>query len=399
MRHSLLAALAGLTLATTASATPQLLTHSGRLLGVDGEPINGERTLITALFSGPDASATQLWSESQSETLTQGYYSTIMGDSTPFPNGIFDGSVRWLGITVDGVALGARSPIYAAPYAFRAQTADLADIATNAVGDITPQSVTTDTATVGSTTEAGTVRIYDRDGDALVVRTDSTEDWNGGITIDGPTGTERAVVLTTDGTNEWWMGIDNTGPATESLAFFRQGVGFPLVLHNDGDIGVGGTQAPQARLDINGGIKTTNLGKIQVMDGWAGSAQSVPLTSDYVAAHNGETYMYVAAGPRLSSQAACASAGTNGTPNAFFDGTDDVSLGQYIFTLYDYGGAPAIIGTWTGWRSYLRTPASGVSGHVAEGQGEVNFTLRFTSGAWRVEHMAGQVAGFSWECR
>jgi hypothetical protein len=148
------------TLASSGSAAvPNGITQQGRLLDSDGEPVTGELTFVFTIYDNPELSAEEniLWTETQSITLDDGYFSVRLGDggSNPFPETLFDGSARYLGVKVGSDdEMSPRQHIASTPYArvaglaheaLRAEEASLADratVATNVDGAITPASVT-----------------------------------------------------------------------------------------------------------------------------------------------------------------------------------------------------------------------------------------------------------------
>jgi hypothetical protein len=148
------------TLATSGSAAvPNGITQQGRLLDSEGEPVTGELTFVFTIYDDPLLSeeANVLWEETQSITLDDGYFSVRLGDggSNPFPETLFDGTARYLGVKVGSDdEMTPRQHIASTPYARvaglaheanHAEEADLADratVATNVDGAITPTSVT-----------------------------------------------------------------------------------------------------------------------------------------------------------------------------------------------------------------------------------------------------------------
>jgi hypothetical protein len=85
-----------------AQAAPESFVHNGRVLDAFGGPLQGEHTLGFSAHAGPGTSD-NLWDESETVVLADGYYSVVLGDETPFPGTLWDGAVRWL-----QVAVGAR---------------------------------------------------------------------------------------------------------------------------------------------------------------------------------------------------------------------------------------------------------------------------------------------------
>jgi hypothetical protein len=115
--------LAVLLVASTATAqVPQRLGYQGRLLKADRTPVTGAKTLTYALFAS-ETSTGALWSEQQDLLLTDGFYSTYLGSVTPFPPGLFDGSERFLEVSVDGAPLSPRQLVASVAYSLRAGVA------------------------------------------------------------------------------------------------------------------------------------------------------------------------------------------------------------------------------------------------------------------------------------
>jgi hypothetical protein len=123
--------LAGLGSPATA-AVPGVLTQQGRLLDANGVPVKGQLQFVFTVYSAPTG-GTQLWTETQSVTLDDGYFSARLGEMNVVPASVFSGPVRYLGVKVGGdPEMAPRQPIASVPYAL---------VANNAVGDITPSSV------------------------------------------------------------------------------------------------------------------------------------------------------------------------------------------------------------------------------------------------------------------
>ena len=112
------------------------LSHQGRLLDAAGGAIEGEHTLT---FTITDDAGSALYMEAADLTLFDGYYTVVLGQSTPLPESVSAEGRRRIAIAVDGVPMGPASLIGATPSAMRATRADVAN---NVSGDITPTSVT-----------------------------------------------------------------------------------------------------------------------------------------------------------------------------------------------------------------------------------------------------------------
>ncbi len=114
------------------SAVPPAITQQGRLFQADGKPISGPLDVVFSLHDSP-AGGALLWSEKHTVTFDDGYFSVALGDETPFGNAALDGSVRYLGIQIgDDAEMSPRSATRSVPYAL---------VANDAIGDITPKSV------------------------------------------------------------------------------------------------------------------------------------------------------------------------------------------------------------------------------------------------------------------
>ncbi|MFT6146118.1 MAG: hypothetical protein ACJAZO_004569 [Myxococcota bacterium] len=137
MRRSLL--LSALFLAPTAIAAPLQFPQQGRLLDGSGAPINGSHTLTFGLYTAPTGSS-PTWTESDALTLEDGFYGTVLGDSTPLTATLLAPSALYLGVTVDGIGeLGPRTRLMTVPYAAVASA-------------VAPGTLAVDGLTVGGTT-------------------------------------------------------------------------------------------------------------------------------------------------------------------------------------------------------------------------------------------------------
>lgn len=125
--------------ASASSAVPGQLTEQGRLLDTTGTPQTGSVSIVFSLYDAATG-GTALWTETQNITLDDGYFSARLGDATAIPASVFSGATRYLGVTVGADAeMTPRQSIVSVPYAL---------MANNAVGDITPTSVSVNGTTV-----------------------------------------------------------------------------------------------------------------------------------------------------------------------------------------------------------------------------------------------------------
>jgi hypothetical protein len=118
--------------ASAAPAVPNYLTEQGRLFDSAGAPISATIAFVFTVYSDKDG-MTSLWTESKALTLDDGYFSTTLGDTTPMQADLFSGAQRFLGIKVStDPEMKPLQPLSSVPYAL---------LATNAVGDLTPNSL------------------------------------------------------------------------------------------------------------------------------------------------------------------------------------------------------------------------------------------------------------------
>lgn len=120
-----------------AQDVPRVLSAQGRILDVSSnQALEGDETLAFALYD--DATTGEaLWTESQTVSFDNGFYTASLGSVMALPEGLFDGRTLWLGVAVgDDEEMTPRLRVTSVPYAIRAATAE------NAVGDITPRTVT-----------------------------------------------------------------------------------------------------------------------------------------------------------------------------------------------------------------------------------------------------------------
>jgi hypothetical protein len=100
-------------------SVPQQLAYEGRLAAVDGgAPITGTHSIQFAIWPTSSGGGNSLWYETHSVTVVNGLYSVTLGttDGGVLPPTLFDGTVRYLEITVDSDTLSPRQPIGSVPY-------------------------------------------------------------------------------------------------------------------------------------------------------------------------------------------------------------------------------------------------------------------------------------------
>lgn len=128
----LAAALTTLAGEASAAMVPAFIHQQGRLFDAAGEPVAGSVNITFTLYTDATGGAVR-WTETQSVVLSDGYFSTRLGQDTGIDPTLFDGSLLYLGIKVGtDPEMSPRQSLVSVPYAF---------LANNVVGDITPKSV------------------------------------------------------------------------------------------------------------------------------------------------------------------------------------------------------------------------------------------------------------------
>ncbi|HEX2674833.1 MAG TPA: hypothetical protein VHM25_28350 [Polyangiaceae bacterium] len=173
---ALVALLAFVASGSSASAAPQIvpqtLTQQGRLLDSDGAPVDAVQLTFTFSLYTTASAGTAIWSEQQTVTPDNGYFSAKLGEGTAFTPDIFDGSrgTLYLGIKIGSDAeMAPRQELTSVPFAMlalnavsatHADSADLATKATNATtADLAAKATTADLATKATNaTSADTVK-------------------------------------------------------------------------------------------------------------------------------------------------------------------------------------------------------------------------------------------------
>jgi hypothetical protein len=110
---------------------PGTISYQGRLTTAVGAPITGAANLVFTIC-GDSLCTQQLWTESQKGVIiTNGLFDVRLGSANSIPSSVFNGSLRWLAITVEGQAGSRRFPLQSVPYSYRSIIADTADYAKN----------------------------------------------------------------------------------------------------------------------------------------------------------------------------------------------------------------------------------------------------------------------------
>lgn len=180
-------------LAMTATAeVPPFMNYQGRLLDDTGYPVNSVVAMTFTIYSDATGTVT-LWDESwPTVEVHDGLFEVRLGAIDPIPDTVFDGGVRYLGLSVDGGPISdPLIAIVAVGYSFRALQADQAvmaqSVAENSIATqhIQDGSVLLEDISVGEAAEGQVIKLLggvwvpadDEDGQAS----------GGGWTDDGTT--------------------------------------------------------------------------------------------------------------------------------------------------------------------------------------------------------------------
>jgi hypothetical protein len=114
-----------LLMAGSLPAVPRTINYQG-LLTDDGSPVDGSRSVRFRIHDAA-VGGTYLWEETQSVTVSNGIFSVLLGSDKPIPQSVFDGSQRWLSVSIDGgPEVTPRGELVSVGYAFFAASSDTA---------------------------------------------------------------------------------------------------------------------------------------------------------------------------------------------------------------------------------------------------------------------------------
>ena len=110
---------------SVAFAVPLELPYQGRVVDGVGAPLNGSPSLDVTLY-GSEGGSDVIHTESFGVDVDDGYFSVVLGaqDGNLLTASDLASDEVWVGLTVDSVDMGERTPLRSVPYAVRSQTTD-----------------------------------------------------------------------------------------------------------------------------------------------------------------------------------------------------------------------------------------------------------------------------------
>jgi hypothetical protein len=104
-------------------AVPATFSHSGRIVGPDGAPLEGAHALAFSLHD-VESGGDRLWREDLEAVFDAGVYTVRLGGAVPMPSELLERPALWIELAVDGTTLSPRQPVDSVPYARLASRAE-----------------------------------------------------------------------------------------------------------------------------------------------------------------------------------------------------------------------------------------------------------------------------------
>jgi len=112
---------------TLSAQVPQLINYQGKLSDKSENPITGSRAITFRIYNSITGGSA-IWSENHTVTLSEGYFSVILGSINPIPFAVFDGNDKYLSLQIGSdTEMSPRTRLVSVGYAFRTQNADKVD--------------------------------------------------------------------------------------------------------------------------------------------------------------------------------------------------------------------------------------------------------------------------------
>ena len=228
---------------------PTIINYQGRLTDIDGEPENGDFSIVFSLYDQSE-DGNLLWQEDHitvhgtGVTVDTGLFNVLLGGITPFPDSIFKIHELWLEIKIESdPALSPRMALTSTAFAYHALRSDSSGYSSS----IADNSVTS------AKIEDGSIEFIDLGqngaGDGQVMK------WNVGLSS--------------------WEPADDIGSVS---GWVDDGNVIRLAVNND-SVGIG-TQSPNSKLEVTGMIHSTEDG-FKFPDGTVQSSAAAPSAEYY----------------------------------------------------------------------------------------------------------------------
>ena len=147
---------------SVSAAVPGMMTYQGRLTDEAGQPVSDATYALTFKIYADSAMSIMpaLWTESQDVTTNGGLFTVLLGKNVPIPQETFDGTTRYLGITIVGeTEFQPRTPLVSVPYAMVAGNAagsiDCSDCDIRFINAIGPDELTATSDTAFKVANSG----------------------------------------------------------------------------------------------------------------------------------------------------------------------------------------------------------------------------------------------------
>ncbi len=220
---------------------PKLINYQGRLTTPAGAPVPNATYSVTFTIWETPAGGSPLWSEMHSVVTNGGLFSVQLGTFVILPDTIFDGTSRWVGVTVSPDPEMPRQRLVSTPYSYRVRTVD------GATGGIISgnTSIQSDLTVSGNVGIGTTSPLSD-------LHIESSNPISTNMRIRNTSTGDPDISFLSDGVFQFTMGVDN-----DESDKFQISSGSTLnsserlTVTSTGNVGIG-TTSPIVKLHVNG---------------------------------------------------------------------------------------------------------------------------------------------------